>query len=188
MRYGKRTSSCFAVLSLAGALLVMQSAGGAELPLLPGIGAVDRRVAVDPGQPPWNAIAKVQTNIGTRCTGALIAPGTVLTAAHCLYNRRTQALLQAGSLHVLLGYNRGDYRWRSGLQSERSQPNETNVGRRTAPWLSNCGAAACRTAYARIGTISPVGDAGMAQYLAHASMTCRRLSSASPRRSASSVA
>src|ERR1700690_3343442 len=111
MRYGKRTSSCFAVLSLAGALLVMQSAGGAELPLLPGIGAVDRRVAVDPGQPPWNAIAKVQTNIGTRCTGALIAPGTVLTAAHCLYNRRTRALLQAGSLHVLLGYNRGDYRW-----------------------------------------------------------------------------
>jgi protease YdgD len=34
-----------------------------------------------------------------------------LTAAHCLYNRRTRALLQAGSLHVLLGYNRGDYRW-----------------------------------------------------------------------------
>jgi protease YdgD len=71
----------------------------------------DRRVAVDAGQPPWDAIAKVQTNIGTRCTGALIAPGTVLTAAHCLYNRRTRALLQAGSLHVLVGYNRGDYRW-----------------------------------------------------------------------------
>jgi len=53
----------------------------------------------------------VQTNIGTRCTGALIAPSTVLTAAHCLYNRRARALLQAGSVHVLLGYNRGDYRW-----------------------------------------------------------------------------
>lgn len=110
MRHGKSTSSWFAALSLAGALLVMQSAG-AELPLLPGIGVADRRVAVDAGQPPWDAIAKVQTNIGTRCTGALIAPGTVLTAAHCLYNRRTQALLQAGSLHVLLGYNRGTYRW-----------------------------------------------------------------------------
>jgi hypothetical protein len=76
----------------------MQSAGGTELPLLPGIGAVDRRVAVDPTQQPWDAIAKVQTNIGTRCTGALIASGTVLTAAHCLYNRSTRALLQAGSL------------------------------------------------------------------------------------------
>jgi protease YdgD len=111
MSYGKHTSSCLAVLSLVGALLVMHPAGAAELPLLPGIGAVDRRVAVDPGQPPWDAIAKVQTNIGTRCTGALIAPSTVLTAAHCLYNRRTRALLQASSLHVLLGYNRGDYRW-----------------------------------------------------------------------------
>ena len=95
---------------MVGAVLVMQSAGGAEPPL-PGIGMVDRRVPIDPGQPPWDAIAKVQTNIGTRCTGALIAPSTVLTAAHCLYNRRTRALLQAGSLHVLLGYNRGDYRW-----------------------------------------------------------------------------
>src|SRR5271156_5067650 len=103
MRYGKASSSCFAVLILTSALRVMQPADGAELPLLPGIGAVDRRVAVDPGQPPWDAIAKVQTNIGTRCTGALIARATVLTAADCLYNRRTRALLQAGSLHVLLG-------------------------------------------------------------------------------------
>ena len=106
MGHQKGTSSYLVAL-----LLVMQPASAAELPLLPGIGAVDRRVAVDPGQPPWDAIAKVQTNIATRCTGALIAPGTVLTAAHCLYNRRTRALLQAGSLHVLLGYNRGDYRW-----------------------------------------------------------------------------
>ncbi len=83
----------------------------AELPLLPGIGAVDRRVAVDPGQAPWNAIAKVQTNIGTRCTGALIAPRIVLTAAHCLYNHLTRALLQPVSLHVLIGATRGDYRW-----------------------------------------------------------------------------
>jgi protease YdgD len=111
MRHGKSTSSYLAVLSLAGVLLVMQPADGAELPLLSGIGVVDRRVAVDPEQPPWDAIAKVQTNIGTRCTGALIAPGIVLTVAHCLYNRHTRALLQAGSLHVLLGYNRGDYRW-----------------------------------------------------------------------------
>jgi protease YdgD len=92
-------------------LLAMHSASAAELPLLPGIGPEDRRVAVDPTQPPWDAIAKVQTNIGTRCTGALISPDIVLTAAHCLYNRRTRTLLQADSLHVLFGYSRGSYRW-----------------------------------------------------------------------------
>jgi protease YdgD len=73
--------------------------------------AADRRIAVDPDAPPWNAVAKIQTNIATRCTGVLIAPTVVLTAAHCLYNNRTRALLQPVSLHVLLGYERGAYRW-----------------------------------------------------------------------------
>jgi len=76
---------------------------------LPGIEAPDPRVAVDPNRPPWDAIAKLQTNIGTRCTGVLIARAAVLTAAHCLYNARTRALLQPLSLHVLLGYQRGAY-------------------------------------------------------------------------------
>ena len=76
-----------------------------------GAHAADRRAVVDPNAPPWNAIAKVQTNIGTRCTGVLIAPAIVLTAAHCLFNRRTGALLQPVSLHVLFGYERAGYRW-----------------------------------------------------------------------------
>jgi protease YdgD len=68
------------------------------------------RVPVDPNTPPWNAVTKVQTNIGTRCTGVLIAPSVVLTAAHCLYNPRTRALLQPVSLHVLFGFERDNYR------------------------------------------------------------------------------
>jgi protease YdgD len=71
----------------------------------------DRRVAVDPNLPPWNAIAKVQTNIGEHCTGVLIAPSVVLTAAHCLYNPHTSAMLQPVSVHVLFGYQRDAYRW-----------------------------------------------------------------------------
>ena len=58
--------------------------------------AGDRRVAVDPNKPPWNAVAKVQTNTAARCTGVLIAPAVVLTAAHCLYNRLTRPAVAAG--------------------------------------------------------------------------------------------
>ena len=71
----------------------------------------DRRVPVDPNEPPWNAIAKIQSNIGEHCSGVLVAPSVVLTAAHCLYNPRTRALLQPVSLHVLFGYRRAQYRW-----------------------------------------------------------------------------
>jgi protease YdgD len=93
--------------------------------------AAGQRVTVDPGTSPWDAIAKVQTNTGTRCTGALIAPAVVLTAAHCLYNRPTRALLQPVSLHVLLGYQRSAYRWHrlvarirvgSGFDGAKAQP------------------------------------------------------------------
>jgi protease YdgD len=68
------------------------------------------RVPVNPNTPPWNAVTKVQTNIGTRCTGVLIAPSVVLTAAHCLYNPRTRALLQPVSLHVLFSFVQNTYR------------------------------------------------------------------------------
>ncbi|HEX3862314.1 MAG TPA: trypsin-like peptidase domain-containing protein [Stellaceae bacterium] len=90
------------VAGLALALLAL--AGGTAL-------AADRRTPLDPNLPPWNAVAKVQTNIGEQCTGVLIAPATVLTAAHCIYNPRTRAFLQPVSLHVLFGYQRGAYRW-----------------------------------------------------------------------------
>jgi protease YdgD len=99
--HGRAVRLAFAMLAIA-----MSIGAGAE----PG-SAGERRVPVDPNAPPWNAIVKVQTNIGSRCTGVLIAPTIVLTAAHCLYNPRTRTLLEAVSLHVLLGYERGAYRW-----------------------------------------------------------------------------
>ena len=114
---------------LAAALLVL---------LVPGSSGAGQRVTVDPGTSPWDAIAKVQTNTGTRCTGALIAPAVVLTAAHCLYNRPTRALLQPVSLHVLLGYQRSAYRWHrlvarirvgSGFDGAKAKPQRADWAR-----------------------------------------------------------
>ena len=95
-------------MRLAAALALAVSAAAVAQAAAQG---ADRRVPVDPNEPPWNAIAKVQTNIGEHCSGVLIAPSVVLTAAHCLYNPHTRALLQPVSLHVLFGYQRGQYRW-----------------------------------------------------------------------------
>ena len=101
------------MLLAAAALAVVAAklSAAQDIPHYPGIRESDGRVIVDPLEPPWNAIAKIQTNSGSRCTGVLVAPATVLTAAHCLYNRLTRGLLQPVSLHVLVGYREGVFRW-----------------------------------------------------------------------------
>lgn len=96
------------VVAAAFALLLSAVPASAQNPLLPGVGAQDRRAAVDAAQAPWRSLVKVQTNLGSRCTGVLVAPRRVVTAAHCLLNR-AKAMLPASSLHVLFGYARGDH-------------------------------------------------------------------------------
>lgn len=96
-------------LLVAVPLLLAALPATAQNPLLPGIGAKDRRVVVDASHAPWSSLVKVQSNLGARCTGVLVAPRRVVTAAHCLLNR-AQRFLPASSLHVLFGYDRGEYR------------------------------------------------------------------------------
>jgi protease YdgD len=40
----------------------------------------------------------------------VIGPSQFLTAAHCLYNKRAARFVSAESIHILLGYAKGDYR------------------------------------------------------------------------------
>ncbi|WP_353857577.1 trypsin-like peptidase domain-containing protein [Azospirillum formosense] len=107
--YQERLKAILSGILLAAPLLVAALPATAQNPLLPGIGAKDRRVVVDATHAPWNSLVKVQSNLGARCTGVLVAPRRVVTAAHCLINR-AQRFLPASSLHVLFGYERGEYR------------------------------------------------------------------------------
>ncbi|WP_372618455.1 trypsin-like serine peptidase [Falsiroseomonas sp.] len=94
------------------ALLLAAPATGQEVRRvvpLPGVGADDPRRPANLRLAPWDAVGRVQTELGGRCTGVMVAPDRVLTAAHCLIAPRTGNFVQPRSVHFLLGYDRG--RW-----------------------------------------------------------------------------
>lgn len=76
--------------------------------VLPGVGTGEVRTPVEVTTRPWSGVVRVQTELGERCSGALIGPRLVLTAAHCLL-ASTGRYVQPGSVHVLAGYSRGEF-------------------------------------------------------------------------------
>jgi len=84
-------------------------AGAVERRLLPGIGTDDHRAPVDSTVWPWQAIGRLNLSFGRSCTGTLVAPDRVLTAAHCLYDEQNGGQVSPSAVHFLPGYRLGEY-------------------------------------------------------------------------------
>ncbi len=133
----RRGGAPAAAAAAAAALLALGAAGAAAQEgrptppsLLPGIGAADPRRPVEPAAEPWRALGRVQLEIGGRCTGTLVGPRTVLTAAHCLVARRTGRLVRPGSVHFLLGYHQGAWAAHARVAAIRTGPGYDPATRR----------------------------------------------------------
>jgi len=85
------------------------SAQTTERDQLPGILGKDDRVILDNQDYPWSAVGRLNRGGRGFCTGSLVGHDIVLTAAHCLYDRRTGRRLRPNELVFLAGYRRGNY-------------------------------------------------------------------------------
>ncbi|MEI8153219.1 MAG: serine protease [Hyphomicrobiales bacterium] len=56
-----------------------------------------------------SSVGKLYNETGGSCSGVVISQDKILTAAHCLFNQRTQRFIPAEALHFLVGYRTGRY-------------------------------------------------------------------------------
>jgi protease YdgD len=69
-------------------------------------GSQHTRVPIPPDQWPWSAVGRINIAITTQrsfCTGTLVGPRTVVTAAHCLVDERLNEWVKPEAVHFVAG-------------------------------------------------------------------------------------
>ncbi len=131
MRTPGRPLASAAAAIVVTTVTIAAAAGSPRDAVVPAVGET-----VDATVPPWSSIGRVNNSVGGSCTGVLVAPDRVLTAAHCVFNERTGVFLRAEAIHVLLGFARGDYLFHGRAASYRVaegyRPGAGTIGTDTA--------------------------------------------------------
>jgi protease YdgD len=76
------------------------------------LSAHDRRVPVVPDRWPWSSIGRVNVVLGLRrsfCTGTLIGPRQVITAAHCLFDGKINAFVKPQAIHFVAAQDKDKF-------------------------------------------------------------------------------
>lgn len=108
--------------ALAGLLALAAAPAAAEE------GALKSLATSDQGRG-WEAVGRLEMGDKSFCTGALIAPDMVLTAAHCLYHMDTGELIDPAGIEFRAGWRNGRAEAYRGVRRALTHPQYVYKGR-----------------------------------------------------------
>jgi protease YdgD len=117
---------CVVLHSLAGISIICAIRSASAQDLHPGIIGEDDRVRLDERGSPWDAVGQVNVagyRMQISCTGTLVAPKVVVTAAHCVINTSSQRPFKASDIHFLAGVRGSENKGHATAQCLHFLPN-----------------------------------------------------------------